>query len=137
MKLRISRVKYFHTSVADQPGEAYRFLSQLAGLGINLLAFTAVPIGQSVTQLTIFPEDPGQLKHEAAKIGLSLDGPYKAFMIQGDDELGALVEIHRKIYDAEVNVYSASGVTDGRGSFGYIVYVKSKDFETAAAALGV
>ena len=137
MELKISRVQYYHTSVADQPGEAYKFLSQLAGLGINLLAFTAVPVGPSVTQLTIFPDDPAQLKHESARIGLTLDGPYMAFLIQGDDELGALAEIHRKIYDAKVNVYSASGVTDGHGSFGYIVYVKSQDFEIAAAALGI
>ncbi|MBW2467559.1 MAG: hypothetical protein JRF02_09690 [Deltaproteobacteria bacterium] len=137
MELKITKIEYYHTTVADQPGEAYKFLSQLAGVGINLLAFTAVPVGPTVTQLTIFPEDSAQLKHEAAKIGLALDGPHKAFLVQGDDELGALAEIHRKIYEADVNVYSASGVTDGKGSFGYIVYVKSQDFETAAAALGL
>ena len=137
MDFKISKVEYFHTTVADQPGEAYKFLSQLAGLGISLLAFTAVPVGPSVTQLTIFPSDPAQLRHEAAKIGMHLDGPHKAFLVQGDDELGALAEIHRKIYEAEVNVYSASGVTDGQGSFGYIVYIKSNDFEKAADALGL
>ena len=137
MDYRIVRVEYYHTTVADQPGEAYKFLSQLAGLNINLFAFTAVPVGPSVTQLTIFPEDPAQLKNEAAKIGLALDGPHKAFWVQGDDELGALAEIKQKIYEADVNVYSASGVTDGQGSFGYIVYVKSQDFEAAAAALGI
>ena len=136
-EMKISKVQYFHTSVADQPGEAYKFLSQLAGLGISLLAFTAVPVGPTVTQLTVFPEDPSQLKNEAVKIGLTLDGPYMAFLIQGDDELGALAEIHHKIYNANVNVYSASGVTDGQGSFGYVVYVKSQDFEIAAAALGI
>jgi hypothetical protein len=137
MEHRIIRVEYYHTTVADQPGEAYKFLSQLAGLGINLLAFTAVPVGPSVTQITIFPDDPPQLKHEATKIGLILDGPHKAFLVQGDDELGSLAEIHRKIYEADVNVYSASGVTDGQGSFGYIVYVRAQDFEAAATALGI
>jgi hypothetical protein len=137
MKFNISRIEYFHTTVTDQPGEAYKFLSQLAGLGINLKAFTAVPVGPSITQLTIFPEDPAQLRHEAAKIGMHLDGPHKAFLVQGDDELGALAEIHRKIFEADVNVYSASGVTDGQGSFGYIVYIKSNDFGKAAAALGL
>ena len=135
MNFKISKVEYFHTTVADQPGEAFKFLSQLAGLGINLLAFTAVPVGPSVTQLTIFPADPAQLRHEAGKMGMHLDGPHKAFLVQGDDELGALVEIHRKIYEADVNVYSASGVTDGQGSFGYVVYLKSNDFDRAAAAL--
>jgi len=137
MEFKISKVEYFHATVADEPGEAYKFLSQLAGLGINLQAFTAIPIGPSVTQLTIFPADSAQLRHEAVKIGLALDGPHKAFMVQGDDELGALAEIHRKIYEADVNVYSASGVTDGQGSFGYVVYIKSKDFEKATAALGL
>ena len=137
MEFKISKVEYFHTTVADQPGEAYRFLSQLAGLGISLQAFTAVPVGPSVTQLTIFPADPAQLRNEAIKIGLHLDGPHKAFLVQGDDELGALAEIHRKIFEADVNVYSASGVTDGQGSFGYVVYIKSNDFDKAAAALGL
>ena len=87
--------------------------------------------------MTLFPDDSPQLKHEAGKIGMHLDGPHKAFLVQGDDELGALAEIHRKIYEADVNVYSASGVTDGQGSFGYIVYIKSNDFEKAADALGL
>ena len=39
--------------------------------------------------------------------------------------------------DASVNVYASSGVTDGQGSFGYLIYLRSGDFETAAAALGV
>jgi hypothetical protein len=137
MEYTISKVKYFHATVADQPGEAYKFLSQLAGLGINLLAFSAVPVGPSVTQLTVFPEDPARLKHEGSKMGMYFDGPHKAFLVQGDDELGALAEIHRKIYDVDVNVHSASGVSDGRGSFGYIVYIKSDNFERAAAALGL
>ena len=137
MEQKITSVEYYHTSVKDQPGEAYKFLSQLAGLGINLLAFTAVPAGQGITQLTIFPDDSAQLKHETTKIGLTLDGPHKAFFVQGDDELGALAKIHHKIYGADVNVYSASGVTDGQGSFGYIVYVRSQDFEIAANALGI
>ena len=137
MEQKIARVEYYHANVADLPGEAYKILSRLAGLGINLLSFTAVPIGPSSTQLTIFPEDSAKLKRQAAKIGLVLDGPHKAFLVQGDDELGALSEIHRKIYEAQVNVYSASGVVDGLGSFGYIVYVKAQDFEAAAKALGI
>jgi hypothetical protein len=45
MPFSISRVAYFNTMVRDQPGEAYRALQLLADVGINLLAFTATPIG--------------------------------------------------------------------------------------------
>jgi hypothetical protein len=137
MECDIKKVEYFYTTVKDQPGEAYKILAELAALGINLLAFTAVPIGPATTQLTIFPEDTALLKKEAAKAGMTLDGPHPALLVRGDDDLGALAEIHLKIFAANVNVYSASGVTDGRGSFGYIIYVKSEDYERAVAALCV
>ena len=45
MSYRIRRVEYYHATVVDQPGEAYKVLSTLADLGVNLLAFTAVPAG--------------------------------------------------------------------------------------------
>jgi hypothetical protein len=56
---------------------------------------------------------------------------------QGDDELGALASVHEKLYQARVNVYASSGVTDGKGSYGYVVYVRPEEYERAAKALEV
>ena len=64
-------------------------------LGLNLLAFTAIPVGPNSTQLAIFPEDVDKFKHEAQNAQMVLDGPHKAFLYQGYDELGALAPIHR------------------------------------------
>jgi hypothetical protein len=133
----IRRVEYFTTTVQDRPGEAYKLLSQLADLGLNLVAFTAVPVGPLRAQLTIFPDDPRAMTTAARKAALVLDGPHPALLVQGDDELGALARIHAKVYEANVNVYASSGVADGRGSFGYVIYVRPEDYERAAAALGV
>ena len=135
--MRIRRVEYFYLNVKDQPGEAHRLLALLAERGINLLAFTAVPMGERRTQFTIFPEDPERLVTEARNTGLGLDGPHPALLVQGDDELGALADVHLRLYEANVNVYAASGVSDGKRGFGYLVYVKPDDFERAALALGV
>jgi len=137
MAFEIRRVEYFYTTVKDQPGEAYKVLSVLASLGINLLAVTAVPFGPMNTQLTIFPEDAGRLRSEAQKSGLKLEGPQPALLVQGDDKLGALVEVHMKLFDADVNIYASSGVSDGKGSYGYIIYVRPDDYEKAATALRV
>lgn len=137
MAIKIRRVDYFYATVKDQPGEAYKLLSLLANLGINLLAITAVPFGPMNTQLTIFPEDAGKLRNEAQKAGLKLEGPQPAFLVQGDDKLGALAEVHMKLYEANVNVYASSGVADGKGSYGYIIYVRLDDYERAATALKV
>lgn len=135
MSHRIRGVKYYYTTVNDEPGEGYRVLSLLSELGVNLLAFTAVPFGPTRTQFTIFPEDSGKLGAEAQKAGLPLDGPHTALMVQGDDELGALAGIHRKLYDAGVNVFASSGVTDGKGSYGYVLYVKPEDYDSAVERL--
>ena len=137
MAFRIRRVGYFTTTVQDRPGEACKLLSQLADLGLNLVAFTAVPVGPLHAQLTIFPDDPLRMADAARKAGLVLDGPHPAILVQGDDELGALARVHAKIFEANVNVYASSGVADGRGSFGYVIYVKPEDYERAAEALGV
>ena len=135
--MTIRRVEYFYVNVRDQPGEAYKLLALFAARGINLLAFTAVLTGEARAQLTIFPDDPQRLRTEARNASLALDGPYHALLVQGDDELGALTEVHRQLYEAGVNVYAASGVADGRHGFGYLIYIRPDDFERAAQALGV
>ncbi len=137
MAVSVRPVEYFYAIVEDKPGEAYRFLSDLAQHSINLLAFNAIPLGMEKTEVVVFPEDVGLLAKAAERLGISLRGPHRAFLIQGDDELGALVELHRKLTDAAVNVMSSSGVTDGRGGYGYVVYVKNEDFDRAGAALGI
>ncbi len=137
MGYNIQKVDYFYTTVKDQPGEAYKLLTVLQDLGVNLLAFTAVPVGPASTQLAIFPEDTGQFTHEAQNAKMMLDGPHHAFLVQGDDQLDAMAEIHLKLYEMNINVYASSGVADSKGSYGYVIYVKPDDFDRAVEALGL
>ena len=137
MSFKIQKVDYFYTTVEDQPGEAYKLLSILERSGINLLAFTAVPVGPERTQLTLFPENTNKLVEESRKAKISLDGPHHALLVQGDDELGALADIHQKLFEVDVNVYASSGVTDGRGSFGYLLYIKPEAYDRAVKAINV
>jgi hypothetical protein len=133
----IRRVEYYYANIRDELGAAYRVLAQLAELGVNLLAFTAVPSGPSLAQFALFPQDPNKLAAEATAAQLKLEGPYHAFLVQGDDELGALASVHERLFRAGVDVYASSGVTDGRGSFGYVVYVREDQYQQAADALGL
>lgn len=135
MPFSIDGTQYYRVTVADRPDEAYELLSVLAERGIDLLAFTAVPYGPDHVQFTLFPDDPSRLETEAHRAGLTLDGPHGAILVQGDDELGALATLHRRLADASVAIYASSGVTDGRGSFGYVIYVREDQFDQAMAAL--
>lgn len=137
MSVSIRRAQYFYVMVDDMPGEACRFLSQLASEEVNLLAFSLIPTGPAHTQLIIYPEDVDKLARMAEKTGSQLTGPYKAFLINGDDELGALVDIHRKLGEAKINVVTSSGVTDGRGGYGYILHVRPESYEEVAHLLAI
>lgn len=137
MPARIRSVDYFYTTVPDKPGEACNVLIELAAADVNLLAFSMVPIGPENTQLVLFPESISQLARASEKAGFALSGPHSAILVQGDDRLGALLEVHEKLREANVNVYASSGVTDGRGSFGYVLYIKSEDYGEASRVLGI
>jgi len=137
MPFTISSVEYYYANVRDELGAAYRVLSQLAERGVNLLAFTAVPSGPSLARFALVPEDPNKLVAEGRAVGLPLEGPYHALLVQGDDELGAFAGVHERLVEGGVDIYASTGVTDGRGSFGYLVYVREEQFEKAARALGV
>jgi hypothetical protein len=136
MSLTIRPVEYFTVTLRESSEGASRLLSQLAGGGVNLLAFNAIPVGLQATQLVIFPEDGALLEATARTLKLDLSGPDRAFLIQGDDELGALAHLHGRLAGAGVYPFASNGVSDGRGGFGYIVYVRREEFDAASRALG-
>jgi hypothetical protein len=137
MGYQIRRVDYFKATVKDQPGEAYKLLSLLADLGINLVAINLIPIGPLCTQMTLFPEDTHKLVQEAERARLDLSGPQRALLVRGDDVLGALVGIHEKLAEAGVNVFAATGVSDGKGHYCYLLHVRPDEYERAARTLEV
>lgn len=102
-----------------------------------MVAFTAFPVGAGKSQLDFFPEDAEQLLQAANAAGVDLTGPKRAFLIQGEDNAGALLKYHLKLSEAGVNVHAANGTSGGEGRFGYVLWVKPEDYELAARVLGV
>ena len=135
MTFSVRTVEYFYTRIEEEPSRAYDFLARLASEEINLLAFSAVPFGPNHIELTIFPDRSDEFQHVAEKLGWTLIGPQHACLVQGDDHLGALAEIHRRLLDSGVSIYASTGVTDGEGHYGYVIYVKEEDHQAAARAL--
>jgi len=83
---------------------------------------------------TDFPDDTARL-NAAQKSNIPLDGPHPALIVQGDDEIGALANIHEKLRDANVPVVASTGVANGRGGYDYIIFVRPDDYERAAEAM--
>jgi hypothetical protein len=137
MAFTVRRIDYFYIMIEDTPEVGYEVLSQLSEQNVNLVAITAVPFGPARTQLTVFPDDTAMMKRVAQQSNIPLDGPHPALVVQGDDEVGALVQIHEKLRDANVHVFASTGVANERGGYGYIIYVRPDEHQRAAEALGV
>ena len=136
MALSVRRARYFHTTVDSIPGKGAEILGKLRSSGISLLAFTSFPANGNRVQMDFFSDHPDKLKSALEEEGLEVVGPRKAFLIQGEDTVGALVEHHVHLAAAGISVYAANGVADGRGHFGYVLWVAPNEFERAAEILG-
>ena len=129
----IRKIEYFVTQVSDKPGEAARVLAAVRGA--NLLAFTGFPSGRRA-QLDFVPEDALAFKAAAKQSKLKIKAKQGGFLIQGDDRPGAVADLMQKLADAKINVTAIDGVTAGNGRWGAIFWVKTKDVNRTAKALG-
>ena len=79
MAFEIKRVEYYNTTVEDHAGEGSKLLSLFAGVGVNLLAFKAVPLEPMRTQFTLFPNDGLKMTNgRGAQVGTG-KGPKRCF----------------------------------------------------------
>ena len=131
----IRKVNYFYTTAPDKPGEGARVLEALRRAGINLLAFHAFPSARK-SQLDFVPADAVSFTSAAKEAKIKLSKPKTAFLIDGDDRIGALAAVMGKLGVAKINVTAVTGVCAGMGRFGAILWVKPRDASKAAAALG-
>ncbi|HEX9416928.1 MAG TPA: hypothetical protein VF895_09515 [Gaiellaceae bacterium] len=129
-------VDYYYVTSPDTPGEGQRILSTLKDGGVNLLAFLGFPLGDGQSQIDLVPEDPESLKEAAARAGIPLSHVKRAFLIQGDDRVGAVAETTTKLAEANVNITAAAATGAGSGRYGMILWVAQADYGRAADALG-
>jgi hypothetical protein len=132
----IQKVDYFYTMVPDKPGEAARMLAVLQEAGVNLLVFSGFPEGRR-GQLDFVPADAGAFRQAAKKAGWKLTGPKRAFLLQGEDRVGAVAETLGKLAAKKINVTAIDAVCAGAGRYGAILWVPQRDVGRAAKALGV
>jgi hypothetical protein len=132
----VRSVEYYYVTIPDAPGEGQRILSALKARGVNLLAYLGFPLGGGRSQIDLVPQDPESLREAAQQAGITLSDAKRAFVIQGDDRVGAVAEITAKLAEANVNVTAAAAAGAGSGRYGMVLWVAPADFARAAEALG-
>src|SRR6266496_1855865 len=111
----IRKVAYFSMQVPNRPGVGAAMLQSIAEGRQNLLAFTGFPSAGGA-QVDFVPTKP-------------------AFLVQGEDRVGALVRILDALAKARINMVAMDAVTAGSRRFGAIFWVKPKDVARASRLL--
>ena len=122
----VRRVDYYYVTVPDKPGEGERILSALKESEINLLAYLGFPSGDGQSQVDLVPEDPASFRRAAERAGLTLSDAKRAFLIQGDDRVGAVTNTAAKLAEANINITAAAATSAGSGRYGMILWVKPR-----------
>jgi len=125
---------YFYVMVPDKPGEGARVLGELRSAGVNLVAYSGFPSGRGA-QLDVVPTDPAAFKAVAKQKKWKVKGPKRAFLIQGDDRVGACADVLGRLAAAKINVTAMDALAGG-GRYAAILWVKPRDVKKTASVLG-
>jgi len=132
----VQAVDYFYVTVPDSAGEGSRLLSSLKNAGVNLHACLGFPVGGGQAQIDLVPEDAESLRQAVAAAGFALSDAKRAFLVEGDDRVGAAVETLAKLAAGGINVTAVAAVSAGSGRFGMILWVPTAEYGRAAGAIG-
>ena len=131
----IRKVVYFSMKVPNRPGIGLQMLKSIAMGKQNLLAFTGFPQGGKA-QVDFVPANPVEFAKGAKKHGVNLGKRKTAFLVQGEDRVGALLRVLDKLAKAKINMVAMDAVTAGNRRFGAIFWVKPKDIARTSRLLG-
>ncbi len=132
---RVQKVNYVYVKVPNRAGQGSRVLGELREAGVNLLAYSGFPIRGGKAQLDLIPDDMAALKRVARKNGWRLSTTKKGFLVQGNDQIGAVHRHIDKLAAHKINITAADAVAAGKRRYGMILWVKPKDYSRAAKVL--
>jgi hypothetical protein len=132
---RVRKVRYCYVVVPSRAGQGAKVLGALKDAGVNMLAYSGFPVKGGKAQLDFVVESTARLGRIAKKSGWRLSKPKRAFLVQGDDKVGAVQRHVQKLADQKISIIAAQAATAGKGRYGMILWVRKKDYGRAARAL--
>ena len=133
MALNVKRVTELAFNVEDRPGMLADITRHLAEAGINLVALLAWSEGGGRARVGCVAEDVGKLKALAAQFGIEVR-EHTLFLLEGEDRVGALVELATELGNAGVNITGVNACANF-GRYTCLLRVADEDVEKAGAVL--
>ncbi|HXQ30280.1 MAG TPA: hypothetical protein VN848_13540 [Gemmatimonadales bacterium] len=131
----IRQVSYCYAMTSNKPGEGARLLETLRAAGVNLLLVHGFPSARKA-QIDFVATDHATLAAAAKSAKVKLSRPKAAFLIEGDDEIGAVASVMGRLAAAKIGVTALTAVCAGMGRYGGVLWVAPRDVKRAGKALG-
>jgi len=131
----VKRVEYFKMMVPNRAGQGARALDVLHKAGVNLIAFSGFPQG-SGAQMDFIPAKPAKFRKVARKANWKIGKSKRAFLISGEDRVGAGAKLLTKLAEQRINVIAIDAVCSGKGRYGALLWVSPAQYARASRALG-
>lgn len=131
----VKRVAYFKMMVPNRAGQGARALDVLHRAGINLIAFSGFPQGKGA-QMDFIPANASAFRKVAKKAKWKIAKSKRAFLVSGDDRVGAGARLLGKLAEKRINVIAIDAVCAGKGRYGALLWVSPTQYARAARALG-
>jgi len=132
----IRKVDLFSIDIKHKPGEGAKTLAAFRDAGVSFLAAWGYPTKGKNARLDLVAADRAAFIKAAKKAGIALSPKQTAFLVEGEDQTGALAGLLGKLAEAGINVFAAQAVCAGEGRFGGMVCVGADDVKKAAKLLG-
>ena len=132
----VRRVECYYTEVPDRPGAGAKVLNALKVARVNLIACIGFPTATGRAELDFVPSNRRAFLAAARQAGIKLEGPDVAFLIQGEDQVGAVADVLTRLGEARISVVAMKSIAAGRRRYGAILWVKPRNVAKAAEILG-
>ena len=135
MSYQVRKVRYVHITVPSRPGQAARLLNELRKAKIDLQAFSGFPKAGRKSQVDLITKDTGAIQRLARHNRWKTSKVKKGFLVQGTDEMGAVLKVLARLAEKDINVTAADAVAAGKGRYGMIMWVAPAKYNAAARIL--
>ena len=137
MAQSVCKVEFFTATIANKIGEGAKVLYALKEAGVNLAAFWGYPLGAKakMAAIEIIPVSAAGFGKIARKAGLQIEKGM-AFLVEGDDQPGAVADLLGALAAAGINVNAVKAMQSGEAKYRAGIFVAKEDLRKAAKVLG-
>jgi hypothetical protein len=131
MKVNAIIAEYYEIIIEEGAAAATKMFSIISKIGISLLAYKSVSLGENKTKFILFALKSKEMYTIIKNEGLEVNGPFPGLFLNGDDVPGSLADIFKKLAKENIRIVESCGIANINNGYGVVLYLNKGDVEKA------